>query len=140
MRAEIQAAVEEDLRKVFEEEGLTLLAFDIRNVNFTEEYARSIEEKQIAQQQAEQMQFVLQKEQQEAERKRVEAKGVKDAAVTRAEGEAESLRLVSKALAENPSLLTYRYIEKLAPNVQTILLPSQNPFILDLKSMVPETP
>jgi len=140
MRAAIQAAIEEDLRKVFEEEGLTLLAFDIRNVNFTEEYARSIEEKQIAQQQAEQMQFVLQKEQQEAERKRVEAKGVKDAAITRAEGEAESLRLVSKALAENPSLLTYRYIEKLAPNVQTILLPSQNPFILDLKSMVPETP
>ncbi|MBC7224329.1 MAG: prohibitin family protein [Anaerolineae bacterium] len=142
MRREIQEAIEEDIRKVFEEEGLILLSFDIRNVNFTEEYARSIEQKQIAQQQAEQMQYVLQKERQEAERKHVEAEGVKQAAITRAEGEAEALRLVSQALAENPYLLTYRYIEKLAPNVQTILLPSDNPFILDLKGLapVPEAP
>lgn len=136
MRREIREAIEQDIRAVFEREGLILLSFDIRNVNFTDEYARSIEQKQIAQQQAEQMQFVLQKEQQEAERKRVEAAGIKDAAVIKAEGEAEALRLVSEALARNPDLLTYRYIEKLAPNIQTILLPSQNPFILDLKSLI----
>ncbi|MGQ9457442.1 MAG: SPFH domain-containing protein [Anaerolineae bacterium] len=142
MRREIQEAIEEDIRKVFEQEGLTLLSFDIRNVNFTEEYARSIEQKQIAQQQAEQMQYVLQKEQQEAERKRVEAEGIKQAAIIKAEGEAEALRLVSQALAENPHLLTYRYIEKIAPTVQTILLPSGTPFLLDLKGLatLPESP
>lgn len=142
MRREIQEAIEEDIRKVFEQEGLILLSFDIRNVNFTEEYARSIEQKQIAQQQAEQMQYVLQKEQQEAERKRVEAEGIKQAAIIKAEGEAEALRLVSQALAENPHLLTYRYIEKIAPTVQTILLPSGTPFLLDLKGLatLPESP
>jgi regulator of protease activity HflC (stomatin/prohibitin superfamily) len=142
MRREIQEAIEEDIRKVFEQEGLILLSFDIRNVNFTDEYARSIEQKQIAQQQAEQMQYVLQKEQQEAERKRVEAEGVKKAAIIKAEGEAEALRLISQALAENPHLLTYRYIEKIAPTVQTILLPSGTPFLLDLKGLtaLPEAP
>lgn len=137
-RGEIQVNIEEDTRQRFEEEGLLLLSFDIRNVNFTPEYEKSIEQKQIAQQQAEQMQYVLQREQQEAERKRVEAKGIKDSAIIKAEGEAEALRLVSDALAANPDLLTYRYIDKLAPNIQVMMLPSGNPFIVDLKQLMPQ--
>ena len=134
-RAEIQASIEEAIRTRFEASGLVLLSFDIRNVNFTPEYAKSIEAKQIAQQQAEQMQFVLDKERKEAERKRLEAAGVKDAAVIRAQGEAESLQLVSQALSANPSLLTFRYIEKIAPNIQVMLLPGNTPLMLDAKSM-----
>lgn len=134
-RAEIQAKIEQVLRERFESSGLLLLAFDIRNVNFTEEYARSIEQKQIAQQQAEQMQFVLDKQKKEAERMRVEAAGFKDSAVIRAEGEAQALKLVSQALADNPSLLTYRYIEKLAPNLRVMMLPSNAPFMLDMSNI-----
>jgi len=134
-RREIQEAIERDMRARFEAEGFLLLSFDIRNVNFTEQYKQAIEQKQIAQQQAEQMQYVLQREQQEAERKRVEAKGIKDAAIIKAEGEAEALRLISQALKENPSLLTYRYIEKLAPNINVMMIPSSNPFILDLSQI-----
>ncbi|MGQ9681721.1 MAG: prohibitin family protein [Anaerolineae bacterium] len=134
-RKEIQAEIESALRQRLEAEGFTLLSFDIRNVNFTEDYARAIEQKQIAQQQAEQMQFVLQKERLEAERKQVEAEGAKQAAIIRAQGEAESLRLVSQALSENPSLLTFRYIEKLAPNISVMLLPSDSPFLLDLQTL-----
>ena len=134
-RAEIQAKIEQALRARFEISGLLLLAFDIRNVNFTEEYARSIEQKQIAQQQAEQMQFVLDKQRKESDRMRVEASGVKDSAVIRAEGEAQALKLVSQALSDNPSLLTYRYIEKLAPNLRVMMLPSNSPFMLDLSGL-----
>ncbi len=139
-RMEIQQGIEKALRERFEPEGLLLLSFDIRNVNFTDEYAKSIEQKQIAQQQAEQMQFVLQKEKQEAERKQVEAEGVKQAAIIRAQGEAESLRLINQALAENPNLLTYRYIEKLAPNINVMLLPSGNPLLLDLNQFKATAP
>jgi len=138
-RREIQIAIENDIRERFEQEGFLLLSFDIRNVNFTPDYAQSIEQKQIAQQQAEQMQYVLQREQQEAERKRVEAQGVKDAAIIKAEGEAESLRLISDALAKNPSLLTYRYIEKLSPNIRVMILPSGTPFILNPEQLIGET-
>ena len=142
-RAEIQSQIEEALRQRFESAGLELLSFDIRNVNFTSEYAKSIEAKQIAQQQAEQMQFVLDKERKEADRKRVEAGGTKDAAIIRAQGDAEALKLISQAVAQNPSLIAYRYIEKLAPNIQVMLLPSGSPFILDMKnlaSMGPSVP
>ena len=134
-RAEIQGKIEEALRTRFEAAGLLLLSFDIRNVNFTKEYARSIEQKQIAQQQAEQMEFVLDKQEKEAERMRVEATGFKDAAVIRAQGDAEALKLISNALAVNPSLLTYRYIEKLAPNTQVMIVPNNAPFIFDLKGL-----
>jgi regulator of protease activity HflC (stomatin/prohibitin superfamily) len=137
-RREIQIAIESDIRERFEQEGFLLLSFDIRNVNFTTDYAQSIEQKQIAQQQAEQMQYVLQREQQEAERKRVEAEGIKDAAITQAEGEAEALRLISDALAKNPDLLTYRYIEKLSPNIQVMILPSSAPFILNPEQLIGE--
>ncbi len=136
MRGQIQGLIEKDIRQRFGREGLLLLSFDIRNINFTEDYATSIEQKQIAQQQAEQMQFVLQREKQEAERKRVEAEGYKDAAITRAQGEAESLRLINEQLTKNADLLTYRYIEKLAPNVQVMMLPSGSPFIIDVKQMM----
>lgn len=134
-RAEIQANIEKAIRERFEPSGLLLLSFDIRNVNFSEEYAKSIEQKQIAQQQSEQMQFVLDKERREAERKRIEASGIKDAAVIRAEGEAEALELINQVIKENPALLTYRYIEKLAPNLQVMMLPSNAPFILDMKNL-----
>ena len=131
-RREIQQAIEGDMRARFEDAGFLLLSFDIRNVNFTERYKQAIEQKQIAQQQAEQMQYTLQREEQESERKRVEAKGIKDAVVIKAGGEAEALRLVSEALEQNRDLLTYRYIEKLAPNISVMMVPSDNPFILDL--------
>jgi prohibitin 2 len=139
-RKEIQSAIEAALRTRFEEAGLVLLSFDIRNVNFTDDYAKAIELKQIAQQQAEQMQFVLQKEKQEADRKQVEAEGVKQAQIITAQGEAESLRLVSQALSANPDLLTYRYIDKIAPNISVMFLPSNSPFILDMNQLKGQTP
>ncbi len=146
-RAEIQEAITEALRERFEPEGFELLSFDIRNVNFTDEYAKAIEQKQIAQQQAEQMEYVLQREQQEAERKRVEAEGLRDAAITQAEGEAravkiraqaeaEALALINEVLSKNPQLLQYKYIEKLAPNVTIMLLPANSPYLFDLQSLI----
>jgi regulator of protease activity HflC (stomatin/prohibitin superfamily) len=122
-RAEIQAAITEALRERFEEEGFELLSFDIRNVNFTPDYEKSIEAKQIAQQEAERMQFILDKEKSEAERRKIEAEGKKQAAIIEAEGQAEALRLINEQIAQNPNLLTFRYIEKLAPNVNVIMLP-----------------
>jgi len=136
-RDELQLAIEEELTSMFSDEGLAFKGFVIRNVNFTEEYASSVEQKQIAEQEAERMKFVVDREEQEAARKRMEAEGIKDAAIIQAEGEAEALRLISQALADNPDLLTYRYIEKLAPNISVLMLPSGSPFILDPTSMLP---
>jgi regulator of protease activity HflC (stomatin/prohibitin superfamily) len=144
-RVEMQALITNQLRDVFQRDGLKLTAFLLRNVTFSDEYAASIEQKQIAQQNAEKAKFLVELEQQDAERVRVQAKGQADAAISRAQGDAESqvirakadaesLGLIATALKGNSDLLAYRYIEKLAPTIQTIFLPSGQPFLLDPKS------
>ena len=146
-RAELQQLIYEQLIVEFAQQGMVLEAFQLRNITFTAEYAKSIEEKQVAEQNALRAKFLVDQQKQEAERVRVEAEGQRDAAITRAEGEAqatilraqaeaEALRLVSEALKANPDLLTFRYIEKLAPTINTVLLPSNAPFIIDIQSLL----
>ncbi|HZY45605.1 MAG TPA: prohibitin family protein, partial [Anaerolineae bacterium] len=140
LRAQLQKEIEDQLRIQFDQEGLVLDAFQLRNVTFSPEYAQSIEQKQIAQQQSEQAKLLVQKAQQEADQVRATAQGLADAAVTKAKGDAEALRQIAAALKDNPELLMYTYIQKLAPNVGLILLPSggSNPFIIDLKQLQAE--
>jgi len=135
-RTQIQSDIEANIQTILEDEGLRLFSFAIRNITLPADYASSLESTQIAKQEAVRMQYVLEKEQKETERKKAAAQGDKEAAVIKAQGDAEALRLISAALQANPDLLTYRYIEKLAPNVQVIMLPSGSPFILDPKGLV----
>jgi regulator of protease activity HflC (stomatin/prohibitin superfamily) len=141
-RAALQQSIQEQLIAQFSDQGLVLDALQLRNITFTPEYAQSIEQKQIAQQQAEQAKLLVQKAQQEADQLRAQAQGQADAAVTKAKGDAEALRQIAAALKDNPDLLTYTYIQKLAPNVGLILLPANNgnPFILDLNKLVEQLP
>ena len=146
-RDQMQKKIDEQLRAAFEANGLKLTSFLLRNITFNKEYSDSVEQKQVAQQQAERAKFLVESERQEAERVRVKAQGEADATVTHAKADAESrviaakaeaeaLRQVSDALKQNPDLLTYRYIEKIAPSIQTILLPSSQNFLLDPRSLI----
>ena len=58
--------------------GIIAEAVLLRKVGLPEVVANAIQEKLRREQEAEQMKFVLQKEQQEAERKRIEAQGIAD--------------------------------------------------------------
>lgn len=152
-RTELQQIIQDQLMVEFTKQGLILDAFQLRNITFSPEYAQSIEQKQIAQQQSEQAKLLVQKSQQEADQLRARVKGEADAVVLRATGDAEAvitkakadaeaLRLIAEALKTNPDLLTYTYIQKLAPNVGLILLPASgnNPFILDLNQLQNQLP
>ncbi len=68
----------EQLKPMVEERGVTLERVMLRSVKLPDILATAIEKKLEAEQQAEQMKFVLQREKQEAERKRIEAKGISD--------------------------------------------------------------
>ncbi len=61
---------------IFKKRGLLLEQLLIRNITLPQAVKTSIEQKISAEQDAQKMQFVLQKERQEAERKRVEAQGI----------------------------------------------------------------
>ncbi|SMO55959.1 prohibitin family protein [Solitalea koreensis] len=77
-RDEFQTRIFNSISKDFKSRGLILEQLLIRNIQLPTSVKASIESKISAEQEAQKMQFVLQKERQEAERKRVEAQGISD--------------------------------------------------------------
>lgn len=145
-RDQMAQDVFDELLIKFSENGLILVDFVLRNISFSDEYAASVEQKQIADQLAQQAIFVVEQKRQEAEQARQTARGVADAVVIEAQGqadariieaeaEAEALGLINSAIKNNPDLLTYQYITKLAPNVQAMFLPSDTPFLFPLPEL-----
>ena len=119
-----------------QEEGLTLTSLLVRQIDFTDAFSQSIEEKQIEEQR-------LLRARTEAERVQTEASGQADAAEQAARGranarlieaqaEAEALRLISDQVAANPNLIQYLYVANLADNVSFALLPSDTPFLFNV--------
>jgi regulator of protease activity HflC (stomatin/prohibitin superfamily) len=153
-RSEMEELITRALAEKFADNNLILADFLVRNIRFSDEYAAAVEQKQIAEQLAQQAKFVVEQKKQEAEQARQTAQGQADAAIIAAEGraratvlqaeaegearviqakaEAEALGLIAQQLKDNPSLLTFRYIEKLAPNVQVMYLPSGQPYLIPL--------
>ncbi len=147
-RDELKTRIEDEMMWSMDVNGLILSDFVLRNITFTSEYAASIEQKQIAEQLAQQAEYIVDQRIQEAEQARQIAEGTKDASILAAEGraqsqiieakaEAEALQLIADVLAQNPQLLNYRYIEKLAPGIQVMLVPNDNPYILPLPELMP---
>ncbi len=145
-RVEMELAITAELERVFSDNNLILQDFVLRNIRFSNEYALAVEQKQIAEQQAQQAKFVVESKKQEAEQARQIAQGAADAVVIAAQGDAEAriiqaeaeakaLKLIAQVLSENPNLLTYQYINKLSPNVQVMLLPYDSPFLFPLPEM-----
>lgn len=77
-REEYQQKVFSNIEKEFRARGMELEQLLVRNITLPESVKTSIESKIQAEQDAQKMEFVLQKEHQEAERKRVEAQGISD--------------------------------------------------------------
>ncbi|HQE33654.1 MAG TPA: prohibitin family protein, partial [Flavobacterium alvei] len=77
-RNEFQQRIRKSIEDDFKARGLILEQLLIRNINLPESVKATIESKINAEQEAQKMTFVLQKEKQEAERKRVEAQGIAD--------------------------------------------------------------
>jgi regulator of protease activity HflC (stomatin/prohibitin superfamily) len=77
-RDEFQQRLASAIEKEFTERGLVMEQVLIRNINLPESVKAAIEAKINAEQDAQKMKFVLDKERQEADRKRVEAQGIAD--------------------------------------------------------------
>ncbi len=145
-RSELNEGIRSTLSATLQDNGLILSDFVLRNITFTEEYAASVEQKQIAEQLAQQAAFIVDQKRQEAEQARQVAQGKADAEVIaaearakarliEAEAEAKALELISAALRDNPEVLTFEYIQKLSPGIQVMLIPADNPFLLPLPEL-----
>ena len=113
-RDEFQVKISESIEKDFKSRGLVLEQLLVRNITLPASVKAAIESKINAEQDAQKMQFVLQKEKQEAERKRVEAQGI-----------ADYQRIVNSELTDK--LLQYENIKAqkeiaLSPNAKVIIM------------------
>ena len=111
--------------KEFQKRGIMLENLLVRNIKLPQSVKTSIEEKISAEQDAQKMEFVLQKEKQEAERKRVEAQGI-----------ADYQRIINTGLTKNQ--LQYEQIKAYkematSKNAKIIVIPNKTPVIFDGK-------
>lgn len=126
-RDEFQARIFKNIEEDFKKRSLMLENLLVRNITLPASVKAAIEQKINAEQEAQKMQFVLQKERQEAERKRVEAQGISD-----------YQRIINESLSDRQ--LQYEQIKAIkelagSSNSKIIVMPSKGgvPLILDTK-------
>lgn len=125
-RDEFQDRIFKSIEEDFKKRGIVLEQLLVRSITLPQSVKQSIESKINAEQEAQKMQFILQKERQEAERKRVEAQGI-----------ADYQRIISSTLSDKQ--LQYETIKanlELAKssNSKVIIMGGKSaPFIIDAK-------
>ena len=122
-REEFQAVIFKTIESSFTKRGLELQQLLIRNITLPTSVKASIESKINAEQDAQKMTFVLQKEKQEAERKRVEAQGIADYQKILSTGLSDK-QLQYEAIKAQKEIAT-------SPNAKVIIMGSgKNPVII----------
>lgn len=122
-RSEIEEAIKQRMKSYLDQKGITVEAVLMKSIQLPRTLSIAIESKLEAEQQAQQMQFVLQQSERQAEQKRIEARGIRDAQLIIAEG-------------LNDKILKFKSIEafeKLAnsPNAKVIVSDGDLPIIID---------
>lgn len=125
-RDEFQQRIFKSIDEEFVKRGLILENLLVRNIALPQTVKLTIESKINAEQDAQKMQFILQKEKQEAERKRVEAQGI-----------ADYQRIINEGLSDKQlryeQIKAYREIAT-SPNTKVIIMPDKGGnIILDTK-------
>ncbi len=129
VRRNLEATLDQLLREQLADKGFILDQFLLRDVTFTDEYAVAVELKQVALEGEEQKAH-------EAEQIRNLAKGQADAVRITAQAQARAVELIAAALQQNRDVLTFRYIDKLSPNIRVMLVPTDTPLILPLPELL----
>ena len=123
-RGKIATEIKTKLQILYKDRNVVLQDVLLRDVKLPAEVTAAIDKKMAAKQQSEQMQYVLTREKQEAERKTVEAQGI-----------ADYQKILSSGLSDKQ--LQYEMIKAIAtsPNAKLIIMGNNKgtPIILDGK-------
>lgn len=124
-REEVQTEISKGLQSDFSDRGIALEKVLLRNISLPAKVKNAIEVKLEAEQDAQKMEFVLQKETKEAERKEIEASGI-----------AKAQEIIAKSLIgeRGRAYLSWKYLENLknlyeSPNNTILISPFDKSFI-----------
>ncbi len=119
----IEKAIRDQMMIHLEGKGIEVESVLLKSIQMPRSLARAIELKLEAEQEAQRMEFVLQQAKREAEQKRIEAEGIRDAQ-----------KIISEGL--NPNILQFKSIEAFkelskSPNTKIIISDGDMPMIID---------
>jgi len=121
-RAAIERAIQKQMTQELDARGFVVENVLLKSIRLPAGLAQAVEQKLEAEQRAQQMQFVLETERQEAERKRVEAEGIRDAQ-----------KIIGAGLT--PIVLQYQSIQAMrdlaaSPNAKLVMTDGKTPFLM----------
>jgi regulator of protease activity HflC (stomatin/prohibitin superfamily) len=122
-RSEIEQEIKQQMSKILKGRGFVIESVLLKSITLPAGLYAAIEAKLRAEQQAQQMEFVLQRERKEADRKRIEAEGIRDAQ-----------KIIKEGITE--SNIEWRSLEVLkelssSPNAKLIITDGKTPFLIN---------
>uniref|UniRef100_A0A8C9B6Z5 Prohibitin n=1 Tax=Phocoena sinus TaxID=42100 RepID=A0A8C9B6Z5_PHOSS len=123
-RAQVSLLIRRELTERAKDFSLILDDVAITELSFSREYTAAVEAKQVAQQEAQRAQFLVEKAKQEQRQK-----------IVQAEGEAEAAKMLGEALGKNPGYIKLRKI-RAAQNISKTIATSQNRVYLTADNLV----
>uniref|UniRef100_A0A0B8RU24 Prohibitin n=1 Tax=Philothamnus irregularis TaxID=1899461 RepID=A0A0B8RU24_9SAUR len=123
-RAQVSLLIRRELTERAKDFSLILDDVAITELSFSREYTAAVEAKQVAQQEAQRAQFLVEKAKQEQRQK-----------IVQAEGEATAAKMIGEALSKNPGYIKLRKI-RAAQNISKTIAASQNRVYLTADNLV----
>jgi len=122
-RAEIEKEITTQMASILAIRGFEIEAVLLKNIALPKGLARAVEEKLEAEQIAQRMEFLLDRERLEAQRKIIEAEGIRDAQKIISEG-------LTNKIIEWQSIEAFRELSK-SPNTKIIMTNGQSPMLIE---------
>lgn len=122
-RNEIENSIQDNMNGILREKGFDIQAVLLKSINLPARLSSAIEDKLRAEQQFQEMEFVVQREIKEAERKRAEAEGIRDAQAIINEG-------LSPLLIQYQSIEAFRELSR-SNNSKIIITDGKAPVMLN---------
>ena len=144
MREQVTRGILGELEKTFKDSGIIIQSVQIENIDFSDSYEKSVEERMKAEVEVQKVKQNLEREKLNADMVRTKAKGEADAKVAKAEAdaksiltiskaEAEAIRVKSQALSTSPNYIQLIQAERWNGELPKTMIPNQTLPVLNIK-------
>lgn len=134
-RSVVQMAMHDELEKRVASRGILIEEVLLKDVKLPTELVTAINSKKVAEQEAEKMEYVLQKEESMKAQKIIQAEAEKESLIIQAEGEAQAIKLVNDQLSQSgEAYINLQYVKALSEQDFSVMVPQGVSPIVDVRT------